>query len=201
MSTKSAAGVQQVYEGSRMREQAKAPEVSVSRWFNTAQPITLAGLMGRPVLIHAFQMLCPGCVSHGTPQAERAHRLFAGSDLSVIGLHTVFEHHAAMTPVSLEAFILEYQLTFPIGVDEASGVGSSPVTMKRFGMRGTPTTVLVGRDGGILHHGFGMEDDMALGAMISSALGSEKREERLRAEVGATRVCRALIDSPHLVVA
>ena len=77
-----------------------APEIAVSRWFNTSEPMTLAGLRGRPVLLHAFQMLCPGCVAHGTPQTQRAFELFKRSDLQVIGLHTVFEHHAAMTPVS-----------------------------------------------------------------------------------------------------
>ena len=147
-----------------------APEIAASKWFNAAAPLTLAGLRGRPVLVHAFQMLCPGCVAHGTPQAEKAHRLFEKTDLQVIGLHTVFEHHEAMTPVALEAFIHEYKLTMPIGVDEAGDDGPIPVTMKRFQMRGTPTSILIGRDGAILHHGFGQEDDMALGARIMQAL-------------------------------
>lgn len=148
---------------------ALAPELAVSRWFNTKEPLTLAGLRGRPVLLHAFQMLCPGCVANGTPQAEKAHRLFRNTDLQVIGLHTVFEHHAAMTPVSLEAYIHEYRLTMPVGVDEAGTKGPIPVTMERYGMRGTPTAILIGRDGTILHHGFGQEDDMALGARIADA--------------------------------
>jgi peroxiredoxin len=151
-------------------ESMPAPEIAVGRWFNTETPLTLAGLRGRPVLIHAFQMLCPGCVAHGTPQAEKAHQLFAGTDLQVIGLHTVFEHHEAMTPVALEAFIHEYKLTMPIGVDQPGGDGPIPVTMQRFAMRGTPTAILIGRDGAILHHGFGQEDDMALGARIMQAL-------------------------------
>src|SRR5580698_2445905 len=108
---------------------AQAPEIAVSRWFNTDEPLTLAGLRGRPVLLHAFQMLCPGCVAHGTPQTQRAFDLFKHSDLQVIGLHTVFEHHAAMTPLSLEAFIHEYRLTFPIGVDEAAEGVAIPGTM------------------------------------------------------------------------
>ena len=45
-----------------------------------------------------------------------------------------------------------------------------PATMGRYGMRGTPTTIIVGRNGAIRHHGFGQEDDMALGAMLASAL-------------------------------
>ena len=58
-----------------------APELAVSQWFNTAEPLTLAALRGRPVLLHAFQMLCPGCVAHGTPQTQRAYELFKATDL------------------------------------------------------------------------------------------------------------------------
>jgi peroxiredoxin len=75
-----------------------------------------------------------------------------------------------MTPVSLEAFIHEYGLTFPIGVD-APGEGTPiPTTMGRYGMRGTPTSILIDRNGTIRHHGFGQEDDMTVGALIASAL-------------------------------
>lgn len=148
-----------------------APEIAALRWFNTPEPLTLATLRGHVVLLHAFQMLCPGCTAHGTPQAEKAHRLFKNSDLRVIGLHTVFEHHAAMTPVSLEAYIHEYDLTMPIAVDQPGDGSPMPVTMERYQMRGTPTHILIGRDGKILHHGFGAGEDMALGARIASALG------------------------------
>lgn len=168
-----------------------APEIVASRWFNVVKPLSLKELRGRPVLLHAFQMLCPGCVAHGTPQAEKVHRLFSGTDLQVIGLHSVFEHHAAMTPLALEAFIHEYRLTMPIAVDshgddfaEGDAIGNEaignefggsglPVTMSRYRMRGTPTSILIGRDGTILHHGFGQQDDMALGALIASALAGE----------------------------
>jgi peroxiredoxin len=153
--------------------QAAAPELVVSKWFNTSKPLSLEALCGRVVLLHAFQMLCPGCVSHGTPQAERAHRMFRNTDLTVIGLHTVFEHHDAMTPVSLEAFIHEYRLTFPIGVDHPSDGTPVPVTMQRYQMQGTPTSILIGRDGKIRHQGFGQEDDMALGMIIGTLLAEK----------------------------
>ena len=80
-----------------------APELAVSRWFNTTASPTLADLAGEVVVMEAFQMLCPGCVSHGLPQAMRIQQVF-GDALTVLGLHCVFEHHEAMTPVSLEAF-------------------------------------------------------------------------------------------------
>jgi thiol-disulfide isomerase/thioredoxin len=157
-------------DASELDPTAEKLELSVSRWFNTPQSLSLKTLRGRPVLIHAFQMLCPACVSHGTPQAERAHKLFAKTDLQVIGLHTVFEHHAAMMPVSLEAFIHENRLSFPIGVDQAGYETPIPVTMQRFAFQGTPSSVLIGRDGKIKHRGFGQEDDMALGAMITQVI-------------------------------
>jgi hypothetical protein len=121
-------------------------------------------------VLHAFQVLWPACVAHGTPQAERIHRMFGGDGLAVIGLHTVFEHHAAMMPVSLEAFIHEYRLTFPIGVDEAGTGTPVPVTMGRYQMRGTPTTVIFDRGGNVRHHGFGQESDLVLGVIIGTLL-------------------------------
>jgi hypothetical protein len=48
-----------------------APELQVSHWLNADSPITLARLRGRVVVVHAFQMLCPSCVSHGLPQATK----------------------------------------------------------------------------------------------------------------------------------
>lgn len=150
---------------------AVAPELSISEWLNTDTPLTLAGLRGRPVLLHAFQMLCPGCVSHGTPQTQRAHDMFRNTDLQVIGLHTVFEHHDAMKPVSLKAFVHENKLTFPIGVDTPGEDTPIPVTMTSYGMRGTPTLILIRRNGTVYHHGFGQQDDMAVGAMVAAVLG------------------------------
>jgi peroxiredoxin len=154
----------------------EAPELAVSRWFNSDKPLTLASLRGRVVFLHAFQMLCPGCVTHGAPQAQKAHTLFRHTDLAVIGLHTVFEHHAAMTPVSLEAFIHEFRLTFPIGVDQPGDNDPIPVTMRRYGMQGTPTSIIIDRRGVIRHHGFGQEEDMAIGAILGSLLAETPAE-------------------------
>jgi hypothetical protein len=37
-------------------------------------------------------------------------------------------------------------------------------------MQGTPTSILIGRNGRIVHHGFGQQSDMALGAMVAAEL-------------------------------
>lgn len=148
----------------------QAPELDVVQWFNVQEPLRLSQLRGRVVVLHAFQMLCPGCVQSGLPQAQRIARLFHTDQLAVIGLHTVFEHHAAMTPVSLKAFIHEFQLTFPVGVDRPAEDGPIPYTMAAYGMRGTPTLILIDRSGHVRKHTFGIEDDLRVGAEIATLL-------------------------------
>lgn len=152
------------------------PELAVSEWFNTPSPLTLAGLRGRPVLLHSFQLLCPGCVAESIPQVQRIERIFGHTDLQIIGLHTVFEHHKAMRPVTLKAFLHEYRIRHPVGVDRTDDRSSTPLTMQRFALRGTPSSILIGRDGSILHHAFGVEDDLAVGARIAMALAAHVPE-------------------------
>jgi hypothetical protein len=150
-----------------------APELAISEWFHS-KPLTLAALRGKVVVLHAFQMLCPGCVLHGTPLAQRLHDQFAGPDLTVIGLHTVFEHHEAMRPVSLAAYLHEFRITMPVGVDAYDKDDPMPRTMRAFQMRGTPTLLLIDRAGRLRNHTFGSVDELMLGAEIARLLAEPK---------------------------
>ena len=143
-----------------------APELAVTRWFNTPDNPTLADFRGEVVVIETFQMLCPGCVSHGLPQAKRIQQNF-GDEVTLLGLHTVFEHHDAMTPVSLEAFLHEYQITFPVGVDAHAPGAATPITMGRYRLRGTPSLVAIDRAGSIRLSAFGHIEDLAVGAGLA----------------------------------
>lgn len=147
-----------------------APELDVSQWFNTGDTPTLAALRGQVVLLHAFQMLCPACVSHGLPQAARLHEVFGEHGVAVIGLHTVFEHHAVMGEDALQAFIHEYRLRFAIGVDRPSADGPIPHTMARWELQGTPSTLVLDRSGHVRLHHFGALDELRLGALIGQLL-------------------------------
>lgn len=148
------------------------PEWDVSIWLNTPEAITLASLRGRVVLLHTFQMLCPGCVAYGLPQAERVRQAFPASELAVVGLHTVFEHHAVMTEDALRVFIHEYRWSFPIGVDAPDGRGGLPRTMARYGLRGTPSCLVLDRTGRVRLHHFGQLGDLALGAFLGRLIAS-----------------------------
>lgn len=169
-------------------ERPFAPELKVQRWFNTDRPITLAALRGKIVVLHAFQMLCPGCVAHSIPQAKKLHELARGGDVQVLGLHTVFEHHAAMTPVSLEAFLHEYRIAFPVAVDEPGNSHPLPKTMAAYGMRGTPSTIVIDRMGRIARHSFGAEDDLALGVFLGGLAG--ERDAGAAHSAAEARMCR-----------
>jgi peroxiredoxin len=152
-------------EASRSRP---APEWRAAEWLNSTSPLSLQSLRGKVVVLHAFQMLCPGCVQHGLPQAQRIHARFDPSEVAVVGMHTVFEHHDAMTPVALRAFVHEYRIGFPVGVDAPGAEGPVPQTMQAYGLRGTPSLLLIDRAGHLRWHGFGAEDDLLVGAAIAA---------------------------------
>jgi thiol-disulfide isomerase/thioredoxin len=148
-----------------------APPWQTTTWLNTTAPLDLAQLRGRVVVVHAFQMLCPGCVSHGIPQAQRVAELFARAPVAVIGLHTVFEHHEAMSVDALRVFLQEYRIRFPVGGDAPGPDGDPlPRTMRTYGMQGTPTTVLIDAQGRRRRQVFGVHDDLLLGAEIGTLL-------------------------------
>lgn len=147
-----------------------APAWQVDRWFNTPSPPSLESLRGKVIVLEAFQMLCPGCVSHGLPQALRVHTGFPRDQVAVIGLHTVFEHREVMTHEALQAFLHEYRIPFPVGVDRPAPRGPIPQTMRAYAMQGTPTLTLIDRLGRVRMQHFGQVSDLVLGAQIGGLL-------------------------------
>ena len=144
----------------------------VSQWFNTDSAITIEQLKGHVVVVGAFQMLCPGCVAHSIPQLKKFHELSKALPLTVIGLHTVFEHHHAMQPHALAAFIHEYRLSFPIGVAAYEGDSLMPKTMQDWQMQGTPSTFVLSVNSELCLHQFGHLDDLTLGIFVGQLLAA-----------------------------
>jgi peroxiredoxin len=147
-----------------------APALDVVAWINTTEPLTLSHLKGKVVVIHAFQMLCPGCVTHSIPQASAIFETYAKEDVQVIGLHTVFEHHNVMTFDALKAFVAEYRIRFPIAFDTPSESNAIPKTMAKYQMRGTPTLIVLDKNGKVQLNHFGRISDMQIGSLIGGLL-------------------------------
>lgn len=154
-----------------MDQPAQAPPWRITEWLNTPAAVDLAAQRGHVVVACAFQMLCPGCVSQAIPQLKAVHELFAPQGVVVVGLHTVFEHHEAMTVTALRAFVHEYGIRYPVGVDApADDGGPIPQTMAAYRMQGTPTWLLIDRAGQIRQQHFGHVPDLQLGAEIMRLL-------------------------------
>lgn len=166
-----------------------APPLLADTWFNSSTPVTLDALRGKVVVVYAFQMLCPGCVSHALPQAQRVRETFSPEAVAVIGLHTVFEHHAANSAETLKAFLHEYRIDFPVGIDRPSAAGPLPETMKAYAMRGTPTVLIIDREGRLRHQHFGHAPDLQLGAEIMAAVSEAAATATPAAEVAEPADC------------
>jgi thiol-disulfide isomerase/thioredoxin len=146
-----------------------APPLAACAWINSP-PLALEVLRGKVVMLHAFQLHCPGCVELATPQAQRVHEVFAPEDVAVIGLHTVFERHEEAGPAALERYVREQGLTFPIAIDTPDGRGGTPLTMAAYRLDGTPSVVLIDRAGRLRMKRLGHVPDLALGALIGSLI-------------------------------
>lgn len=178
-----------------MQEFPRAAELQVREWLNAETPITLESLRGKVVLIEAFQMLCPGCVSHGLPQAQKVRQIFKENQVAVLGLHSVFEHHEAQgTRAALEAFLHEYRISFPVAIDAPGDGVPTPKTMTTYRLRGTPSLLLIDAQGRLRKNHFGQVDDMILGAEVMALVNEQAQLSALGVQetgVKAQGVCPA----------
>lgn len=146
-----------------------APELDIAQWFG--EETSLAQLRGKVVLIEAFQMLCPGCLNYGLPQAVRVRKQFP--EVVVIGIHTVFEHHDVTGPEALQVFLREFGIPFPVAVDRHDGRGNIPITMDTYRLEGTPSTILIDKSGDLRLTHLGAMPDLQLGAMLGELLAEK----------------------------
>lgn len=174
------------------------PELQVEAWLNTSKPLTLTKLKGRVVVLVAFQMLCPGCVSHALPQAKKIAERFNPNEVMVIGLHTVFEHQTVMTIEALKAFNHEYRWPFPIAVDKAGDDAYGlPLTMDAYEMRGTPTLLLFDRQGRLRRHYLGQVDDIRISAEIMGLAIEDAEAPREVSIAIERRLAATLVEPEH----
>lgn len=137
-------------------------------WINIYENDVEKLFSSKVVLIYAFQMLCPACVIHGVPLVKKLHDFFNPEEVSIIGLHTVFEHHEVMNSNALKTFIYEFRLTFPIAIDRASENNNIPQTMRNYNMQGTPSFLLFDKNGELSFHGFGQVQEIFLSSAITN---------------------------------
>ena len=196
-----------------------APNLSVSEWIQ-GKPTNIDKERGNVVLVEVFQVNCPGCFTHGIPQAIDMHVKYYQEGLRVLGVATAFEDFDKNTLDNLKLLLttgevigetrrvlaqygrlapgnkLDYKIPFPVAMDtllksgpmtdeqvmefiEANIPGFrsysekdkesvierakqymklkqfSAKTFEEYGLRGTPSAILIDKKGALRQTFFG----------------------------------------------
>lgn len=84
--------------------------------------------------------------------------------MNAVTVSTMIMPALAVMREALAAFAHEYRLKFPIGIDRQDG--RLPATMTAYEMQGTPTLVIIDRNGLRRFQHFGHADNLAVGSIL-----------------------------------
>lgn len=142
------AGVAAMLPGSlKAANCAAAPDISgTGPWFNSPS-LTLAGLMGKVVLVEFWTFGCYNC-RNVEPYVKRWHERYASEGLVVVGVHTPeFAHEADRGRV--KRYLAESLVAHPVVMDNDYAI------WKRWGNRYWPAMYLLNKSGELCYRHFG----------------------------------------------
>ncbi len=116
------------------------PALTVSGWVNSEQPVNLADLKGKKVvLLEFFMAQCPHCVA-AVPQLRRLEENYSGDGLLVLSVTN--------DPAEkVKAFLEQNSLKTVVALD------SNYKTTLTYGVQGVPWSFLIGASGKIVWQG------------------------------------------------
>jgi thiol-disulfide isomerase/thioredoxin len=134
-------------QGAQGENKQKAPELDGGvAWLNTENPIKLADLRGRVVVLDFWTLCCINCI-HTLPDLAKLERKYPGV-LVVIGVHTPKFPHEKKTE-SIRKAILRYEIAHPV-VNDAEAI-----IWRRYRVNSWPTLFLIDPEGNIYRWGAG----------------------------------------------
>ena len=153
------------FQGSRLQDYGQAPDFQgISQWLNS-QPLTLASLRGKVVLIDFWTYSCVNCI-RTLPYVKRWYQTYRDAGLVVVGVHTpefAFEH----VPGNVEEAVRSFGIDYPVALDNDFGTWSA------WGNRYWPAEYYVDRQGHVRYAHFG-EGDYAETERVIRTLLAEK---------------------------
>jgi thiol-disulfide isomerase/thioredoxin len=153
------------FQGSRLQDYGQAPDFQgISQWLNS-QPLTLASLRGKVVLIDFWTYSCVNCI-RTLPYVKGWYETYRDSGLVVVGVHTpefAFEH----VPGNVEEAVRSFGIDYPVALD------NDFATWSAWGNRYWPAEYYVDRQGHVRYAHFG-EGDYAETEKIIRTLLAEK---------------------------
>lgn len=153
---------------------SRAPEFSSTGPWHNSEPLTLADLRGKVVLIDFWTYSCINCI-RTLPYIQGYHETFKDQPFVLIGVHTpefVFEHSEANVADAIE----RHSLTYPVVQDNDFG------TWRAFANRYWPAKYLIDAGGYIRYTHFGEgayeETDLAIRSLLAE-IGADTSEKPL----------------------
>jgi peroxiredoxin len=116
------------------------PEIALSNLDD--EPVTLAQYRGKVVIVNFWATWCPPCRKE-MPSMQRAWQELQENDVMMLAVHV------GGNADQVWQFVSEYDLDFPILIDDTSRVSRS------WPMRGLPTTFVIAPDGKIAYMAIG----------------------------------------------
>lgn len=181
------------------QEQVRAPEFPKGlEWLNTSEPLTMADLRGKVVLLDFWTYCCINCI-HIMPDLKKLEAKYP-DELVVIGVHSA-KFEGERETENIRQAVLRYELEHPVVNDNQLRI------WREYGVRAWPTLVLVGPDGYVVgaRSGENIYDtfDQAISQVIAhyDAKGEINRDPiaKIRPEMETER--RALLNFPGKVLA
>ncbi len=128
-------------------ESYKAPElVGIQQWLNS-QPLTLAQLKGKVVLVDFWTYSCINCI-RSLPYVQGWYSQYQKDGLVVIGVHAP-EFSFEKVPANVDDAIHKYKLTYPVALD------NNFTTWDAFRNQYWPAEYLIDRSGNVRRQHFG----------------------------------------------
>lgn len=140
-----------------------APDfIAGGQWFNS-EPLTMAGLRGKVVLVDFWTYTCINCI-RTLPYVKSWHEKYADKGLVIVGVHTpefAFEKEAD----NVEKAIADFEIKYPVVQD------NDYATWRAYNNRFWPAKYLIDKDGRIRYTHFGEGDYDETEQMIQELLG------------------------------
>lgn len=143
----------------------EAPAITADQWVSLpagAKAPTPDSLKGKVVYLYCFQSWCPGCHSSGFPTLQKVSTHFKDDkEVKCITIQTVFEGFSTNTSQKALDMAKKYNLTgIPVG--HSGSPQKRSAIMSGFKTRGTPWTIIIGKDGIVKYNSFHIKPDAAI---------------------------------------
>jgi len=180
------------------QERVRAPELEGGiAWLNTDQPLTLARLKGKVVLLDFWTYCCINCM-HIIPDLKKLEAKYA-NQLVVIGVHSAKFSNEGESD-NIRQAILRYEIEHPVVNDREF------LIWRRYGVRAWPTQVLIDPEGyvvgGISGEGHYDTLDQVIGELVNDHRSrGTLNEEPLRLALEKARFSAPVLSFPGKILA